>query len=43
MVLWLEQRTADFETRFTQLLAAKREVAEDVNAAVAAIIARVRS
>jgi histidinol dehydrogenase len=43
MALWLEQRTADFETQFSQLLAAKREVSEDVNVAVAAIIARVRS
>jgi histidinol dehydrogenase len=42
MALWLEQRAADFETRFGELLAAKREVSEDVNQAVAAIIERVR-
>ncbi|MGC2410855.1 MAG: histidinol dehydrogenase [Methyloceanibacter sp.] len=43
MALWLERRAADFETRFGELLAAKRGNSEDVNAAVAAIIARVRS
>src|SRR6476659_1379601 len=42
MALWLEQRTADFETRFGALLAAKRESSADVNDAVAAIIDRVR-
>jgi len=42
MALWLEQRAADFETRFGALLAAKRESAADVNEAVAAIIERVR-
>jgi len=41
MALWLEQ-TADFETRFGELLAAKREVSEDVNQSVTAIIERVR-
>jgi histidinol dehydrogenase len=43
MVLWLERRAIDFETRFGELLAAKGGSSEDVNAAVAAIIARVRS
>ena len=42
MALWLEQRAADFETRFGALLAAKRESAADVNEAVAAIVERVR-
>jgi histidinol dehydrogenase len=42
MALWLEQRAADFETRFGALLSAKREASEDVNQAVAAIIERVR-
>jgi histidinol dehydrogenase len=42
MALWLEQKAADFETRFGELLAAKREVSADVNQAVAAIIERVR-
>ena len=42
MALWLEQRTADFQTRFGALLAVKRESAADVNEAVAAIIERVR-
>jgi histidinol dehydrogenase len=43
MALWLEERAADFETRFGALLSAKREASEDVNQAVAAIIERVRS
>src|SRR5262245_6645909 len=42
MALWLEQRAADFETRFGALLAAKRESSPDVNESVAAIINRVR-
>ena len=42
MVLWLERSAADFESRFAELLGAKRESAEDVTADVAAIIARVR-
>ena len=42
MALWLEQRTADFETRFGALLAVKRESAADLHEAVAAIIERVR-
>jgi histidinol dehydrogenase len=43
MVLWLKKSAADFETRFGEFLAARRESAEDVNQAVAAIIARIRS
>ena len=42
MALWLEERAADFESRFGALLAAKRESAADVNQAVAEIIERVR-
>ena len=42
MALWLEQRAADFETRFGALLAAKRELSADVNQAVAEIVERVR-
>jgi histidinol dehydrogenase len=42
MALWLERRAADFEARFAELLAAKREASRDVNDAVAAILARVR-
>lgn len=43
MVLWLKKSAADFEDRFAELLAAKRESSEDVNQVVAAIIARVRN
>lgn len=43
MGLWLERRLADFETRFAELLAAKRESSRDVNDAVTAILARVRA
>jgi histidinol dehydrogenase len=42
MALWLEERAADFESRFGALLAAKRESADDVNQAVAEIVERVR-
>ena len=42
MALWLEERAADFESRFGALLAAKREFAADVNQAVAEIVERVR-
>ena len=42
MALWLEQRAADFETRFSALLAAKWESSADVNKAVAEIVERVR-
>ena len=43
MTSWLERRAADFEPRFAELLAAKREVSRDVNDAVAAILAKVRA
>ncbi|MFM2128921.1 MAG: histidinol dehydrogenase, partial [Pseudomonadota bacterium] len=39
----LDTRKADFEQQFRTLLEAKRETADDVNAAVAAIIADVRA
>lgn len=42
MVLWLERSAVNFEGRFGELLAAKRESSADVNEAVAAIIAKVR-
>ncbi len=43
MAIRLDQREADFESRFTELLAAKREVSEDVDATVRAILADVRT
>ena len=43
MAAWLQTADPDFEDRFIALLGLKREQAADVNAAVAAIIARVRS
>jgi histidinol dehydrogenase len=42
MAAWLKTVDADFENHFRALLGLKREQAADVNAAVAAIIARVR-
>jgi histidinol dehydrogenase len=42
MVQWLFSEAADFETRFGAFLSAKREQAEEVDGAVAAIIADVR-
>lgn len=42
MAIRLTHSDADFEERFTALLAMKREVSADVDEAVAAIIARVR-
>ena len=42
MPRFLNSRDADFEARFAALLGMKREEAEDVDAAVAAIIAQVR-
>ena len=42
MPIRLDSRTADFPARFAALLATKREVAEDVEQAVRAIIADVR-
>ncbi|MGD0635513.1 MAG: histidinol dehydrogenase [Beijerinckiaceae bacterium] len=38
MPLWLDQRSPDFETAFKALLLTKREVSEDVDQAVRAII-----
>lgn len=42
MVMRLDMAAPDFEARFADLLAAKRETAEDVDAAVRAILAAVR-
>ena len=43
MAAWLKTADPDFEDRFKALLGLKREQSADVNAAVAAIIARVRA
>src|SRR5581483_8902768 len=43
MAVFLSTGDRDFEDRFAALLAVKRESAADVNAAVAAIIAKVRA
>ncbi len=43
MAQWLDTSAADFEDAFRRFLGAKREVSADVDAAVADIIARVRS
>ena len=43
MAIWLEQAAQDFETRFSAFLSTKREVSEDVNAAVRIIIDDVRA
>ena len=43
MTLRLDATAADFDTRFAELLAMKREVSEDVDAAARAIIADVIS
>ncbi len=43
MAVWLKTREGDFQLRFDTLLAAKREIAADVDAAVRAIIAEVRA
>ena len=43
MPTFLDTRAADFDAGFARLLASKREVSEDVDAAVAAIIADVRA
>jgi histidinol dehydrogenase len=43
MAAWLKTADPDFEDRFKLLLGLKREQAADVNAAVAAIIGRVRA
>ncbi|MCL6705570.1 histidinol dehydrogenase [Pseudomonas sp. R2.Fl] len=42
MAIWLEQASEGFERRFADFLTTKREVSEDVNAVVSAIIADVR-
>jgi histidinol dehydrogenase len=43
MAIFLDAKASDFEARFVELLAAKRETAADVDAAVAEIIAAVRA
>jgi histidinol dehydrogenase len=43
VAIWLEQASADFEARFSAFLTTKREVSEDVNAVVRAIIEDVRA
>jgi histidinol dehydrogenase len=43
MAEFLDRSAEDFERRFATLLAAKREVSEDVDATVRAIIARIRA
>jgi histidinol dehydrogenase len=41
LAIWLNRQSADFEKRFAAFLTTKREVSEDVNASVRAIIADV--
>ncbi|MCY1664760.1 histidinol dehydrogenase [Rhizobium sp. SL86] len=43
MAIWLEQTSTDFEARFAAFLTTKREVSEDVNTVVRAIIEDVRA
>ena len=43
MAVTLVQSEPDFEARFTAFLATKREVSQDVDAAVRAIVDRVRA
>lgn len=43
MAIWLDQTSADFEARFAAFLTTKREVSEDVNATVRAIVDDVRA
>ena len=43
MAITLDASAADFESRFTAFLSTKREVSEDVDAAVRQIIATVRA
>lgn len=43
MAIWLEQASQDFEAKFSAFLSTKREVSEDVNAVVRAIIDDVRA
>ncbi len=42
MAIWLDQAAGDFEARFAAFLTTKREVSQDVNATVTAIIDDVR-
>lgn len=42
MAIWLEQASDDFEKRFSEFLTTKREVSDDVNSVVSAIIADLR-
>ena len=42
MAIWLDQRSEDFEARFSAFLSTKREVSDDVNAVVRGIIDDVR-
>ena len=42
MAIWLDQRSEDFEARFSAFLSTKREVSDDVNAVVRDIIDDVR-
>lgn len=43
MAIWLEQASGDFEERFSAFLSTKREVSDDVNTVVKAIIDDVRA
>ncbi|CDZ63750.1 histidinol dehydrogenase [Neorhizobium galegae] len=43
MAIWLDQASPDFEARFSAFLSTKREVSEDVNTVVRAIIDDVRA
>jgi histidinol dehydrogenase len=43
VAIWLEQASGDFEERFSAFLSTKREVSDDVNAVVKAIIDDVRT
>ncbi|MFN7103018.1 MAG: histidinol dehydrogenase [Pseudorhizobium sp.] len=43
MAIWLEQASGDFEKRFSDFLSTKREVSDDVNVVVKAIIDDVRA
>ncbi|CDZ30755.1 Histidinol dehydrogenase [Neorhizobium galegae bv. officinalis] len=43
MAIWLDQASQDFEARFSAFLSTKREVSEDVNTVVRAIIDDVRA
>jgi histidinol dehydrogenase len=43
MPVWLDSKDADFDERFAELLAAKRESSADVDAQVRAIVAEVRA